>query len=353
MKQTSASGVEAWVNCAASHVLPQHNVHSERSTGGTGGHAVLAAAINDKPVFALPKADLDRVKRFPLGEILQGVDCKRAEAAFVINYVDRTSAFIGVDIDRKYEEVLGRPLTLEEIPVSIDVDGIKAPRPWSVDWKFGTWSTEWQRRIQAMALAWHHRATEVDAGFVYIDGETGGEVYTEDRRIYYAYELNGFAMELRAAAYRVHALHEQVTRGTLPMANVPTVEGPWCTYCGAYPHCPSKWKLAKSMLDELGADDGAVAAMTVEQCGRLWAKWKEIKRMGEERIESVLKGRMREEALPLPNGKVVRLVTAKGRESIDRDAAIVLLKAKGATDEEIAKVIKRGNPYETVKEMKP
>ncbi len=347
-KHPSASSADAFAVCSASHVITQHDRYTPQASSGSENHDAIAGAINGRVggAVALKKA----LPHYDLVMLLDGVENPRCEAAFVINVKKRTAVYVGKEIERDYAGKLGRPLEVYEFGVSLDVDGMKGPVPWCRDFKFGVYSTQWQIRNQAMALAWSTGAPLVFPGLQYIDAADGGATTIEDARTFYVYELDEYADALVAAWDRVLAVAAQVEAGA-SHSDLKTVEGPHCTYCGAYPHCPSKWKLAKSMLDDI--DVGSIEAMTLDQCGVIWAKWKEIERLGRDRIESVLKIRMKAEGgLPLPNGKVVRMSDMPGRRTMDLDAAREMLIEKGATVAEIQKLIKVGAPYQQPREYK-
>jgi hypothetical protein len=348
-RHPSASNTDAFVICGSSHVLTQHDRLTPQAKGGTDNHDILAGAINGRVggMAAFKKA----LPNYDLAALLGPVANPRGEAAFVINVAKRTSIFLGKEIDRDYAGKLGRPLETYEFGVSLDVDGLTADgMPWVRDFKFGVYSTVWQIRIQAMAVAWSSSAGLVDVGLLYLDAADGGGNPIEDARTFFCYELDEHADALVAAWDRVLAIQAMVDAGT-PMAQLPTVEGPHCTYCGAYPHCPSKWKLAKSMLADVDVD--AIEAMTLDQCGIVWAKWKEIEKLGKSRIEDVIKLRMKAEGgIPLPNGKIARMSDMPGRRSMDLDAAREMLMAKGATVAEIQTLVKQGESYQQVREYK-
>ncbi len=102
-----------------------------------------------------------------------------------------------------------------------------------------------------------------------------------------------------------------------------------------------------------GLDVSAVEAMTLDQCGVVWAKWKEIEKLGKNRIEDVLKIRMKQAGgFPLPNGKVVRMGDMPGRRTMDLERAREMLIEKGATVAEIQSLIKQGDSYSQPREFK-
>lgn len=358
MKNPSASTAEKLVACPASHVLPQHEVYTEQADHGTAGHDVLAALVNRRP-GARERLDL----RFPslsqkLVHLLDGVGHLASEEAYVVDVEKRTSTYLGKEINRQYAEKLGRPLKPYELGVSLDVTGRTSLGLWMRDWKFGRYSSWWQLHVGGMAILWNKKTAgdlSVDAGFVHIlgtndeEGDSELDLYEDTATLYMA-DLDDRADELMEAFDRARAMEKELAQGLSPNS-IKTVEGKHCQYCGAYPHCPSKWKLAKSML-ELDVV-GHIGALTREQCGAAWKKLGEIEKNIIKRTKDALKERMRnEDGFPLENGKVLRMVQMPGRTSLDKDACIKLLRMKGCTEIEISQLFKTGDGYDSVRETR-
>jgi hypothetical protein len=343
MKRPSASNVESFVMCTASHVLPQHEVFASYTLKGTAGHEPLAAKINNRV-----SSDQDAIRmtaKFPLAELLQGVTDIRAEVAYAVDVKTKRSRLIGIDVGRNYG-VLGP----YEIGVTIDVEGMAEGAPWIRDWKFGRTSSWWQAYVQAMAVLWRpgmEGHSEVDAGFVYIDGDTGGADYHQDASILYLSDLDERAEEIVKALARA----EQMAADLKAQQSIKTTEGSWCTYCGAYPYCPSKTRLVRAMLMDLGDFDQTIALLSPEQCGSAWQKLKEIQKLAA-KLEDTLKTRMEAEPFPLPNGKVLRMVETKGWPYFDKDRTYSLLREKGASETEIKNAMKMRAGSKSAKETK-
>ena len=346
MKQPSGSNAEAFARCTASHVLPQSDSHNDYMDRGSEGHEPLAAAINARTPKTTDRG-MALVREFPLARVTEGVTERRAEAAYVVNVEKRSSQFLGTDIGRDYEKALGRKLRRHEIPTTLDLDGYRGRR-YIRDWKFGKSASLYQLLVQGMAVAYEPGAAivEIDAGFVFIDGETHGRVWEEDKRILSLEEIDCAADQLVRAWKRADEMEEAIAKN-LP---VTTTEGSWCIFCGAYPYCPAKTRLVRHLLDEIAADE-AVAALTAEQCGQAWAKLQEIRKLAD-RMYEALKGRAMVEPLPLPNGKRLRMVDIPGRRMVNLEEATKLLEELGATPEQVAKVIKKGASYQSPKETK-
>ena len=357
MKHPSASNAEAFVRCTASHVLPQHENYAAHTEAGTFGHELVAEyASNSLSEVHYRKVD----KAFPnLASKLRDhwchVDILQSELAYVVDVQKRTSVCLGRDIGRDYAGKLGRPLGPYELGTSLDLAAVRAVDQvhWIRDIKFGTYASWWQLYIQAMAVLWapgQNLGKEVDAGFLHIEAREDDTFINEDSATLYLMDLDDRADELMTAFGRAQSLQRQLETGTSP-ADLKVVEGKWCQYCGAFPHCPAKWKLAKSMLDLDVV--GHVAALTPEQCGSAWLKLKEIQKNIIDKTKDALRQRMRTEGpFPLESGKYLKVIEMDGRASLDREATKALLLQLGATEDDVRSLFKAGQPYEMVKEVK-
>lgn len=361
MKHSSASGSESLVMCPSSVVLPQHDSYGgDAREKGTSGHSILTGVVNGTlPASAL--ADKWPSLGFKLAEIMPRVESSRAEAAYVVDLERRTSTFLGINIDRKYVEKLGRPFRMFEMGVSLDFHGVRPGIHVVRDWKFGLYSSWWQLFVQGMAVMWtpgQTGALEVDAGFIHIiegsEDEDGGETQEtyvfDDTATLYMADLDDRADDLIAAIRTAKALEDEVAAGR-PLHTLPTREGKWCEYCGAYPHCPSKQKLVRA-LAELDVSD-VITAMTPAQCGAAYKKLVEVEKNIIKKAKASLKHRLKiEESFPLDNGKRLRMVEMPGRDSLDKPKLMALLREKGATQAEINDCFKTGAPFFTIKETR-
>lgn len=334
----SASSSEAFIRCPASHVLPQRKEYTERAEKGTDGHDYLTARINQRPIGA--ERGRSMAGKFPLEKLLAGKKNIRSETAYAVNVKKRIARFIGTDLKRAYGELLDY-----EVPVTLDVDAEDDDSsPWIADFKFGLWSTEWQIVIQAMAVSYvrPHRASRVSGGVVFIDGQTGGEEWSEERRTYWLEELDDRASEMAHAFDRVAEIHAILKAGAVP----PLSEGPWCKYCGAYPECPAKWKLAQSMMSELKTMHGeAIKSWTIPECGKAWERLREIETCAES-VREKLTLRMAEAPFPTSNGKEVYLLEQRGWKFFQKEKTLALLRRLGASSVEIEdSMVKRADSF--------
>jgi hypothetical protein len=356
VKRPSASNAEAFVRCTASHVLPQHESYQSYTEAGTDGHKLLCDYYNRVPgAFERLEGSL-RGLQSQLDELFGDIESITAEDAYVVDLEKRTSIYLGRNIDRQYEKALGRKLRDFEICTSLDVRGrsFVGQRAWIRDFKFGITSSWWQLYIQAMAVLWlptpADQEGEVDAGFVFIEDRDDCITLTVDEATLYLVDLDMHADTMMEAFRYAERIEAELEQGLTAHATLKTVEGKWCTYCGAFPHCPSKWKLAKSMLSLDIVDN--IAALTTEQCGDAWLKLAEIKKNIIDKTEKALKERMRaEKGFPLPDGKILKVMPMPARLGFDKDGAIALLQRLGASQEEIVSLIKRGEAYDQVRKV--
>jgi hypothetical protein len=340
----SGSTAEALARCPPSHVFPRHEAHSEKAGRGTLGHGKLARFFNNR--VALDDKRLSKVVQ----EVCVDVGCARGEAAFAVDVKRRKARLIGVDIDRKYDEVLAKngdpPLSKYEIPTTFDIDGLKDGVPWARDWKFGVHSTPMQLTLQAVALtSLYPDAPEVDVGFVYIDLDNNS--HEEDSKLVSLFDLDADCELLVKAIDSLEAIDENLKKGVLPS----TAEGSWCQYCAAVPHCPSRMALVKALIPTLEVHD-MLDALTPEQVGMAHMKLKQIKGLVE-KMDDAIKERLEAEgSFPLPNGKKLILSEVRGREYAKVYEVKQLLKAKGCTTEEIGALFSKGKDYYQKKEVK-
>ncbi len=347
MKQVSASGTEAFVRCPASHVLPQHESYNRANVGGTDNHHLVCQVINKQPGAAGRLEAAIPGLNAKLADYMAGVENVSAEDAYVVDVQARTSIHVGRDIGRQYEKALGRPRRKYEIGASLDLKGVKVGT-WIRDLKFGIYSSWWQLYLQAMAVLWTPgcKDSDADAGFLHVDTQDEDNVSLwDDTATLYLSDLDERAAELMAAFSRAEALQAQMAQG-VHYSDLKVIEGKWCQYCGAFPNCPAKWKLAKSMLDLDVVNH--IGALTLDQCGAAWSKLAEIKKNIIAPMEAALKQRMATEGpLPTEDGKVYKLYTVAGRTTINKDKRSELLKVFPSA----ASYFSKGDEYTMVKKV--
>lgn len=346
----SASKAEAFLKCPSSAILPGADRGGEHRDVGTEAHEALAGVIN-KRVPQTTLRGILAIRDFDLGAVLKKSDTHKAEAAYAVNVKTKTSRFLGLDLGRNYG-----PLKPFEIPCTIDVHGLtrEGRRPWIRDWKFGSYASWTQVLVQCAAVMYgdieDDPEGECDAGFCFIDPDTHGADHFEDSRIVHLEEVDQCIeglyqawceIEEHAAAWR----DEQI----VPPATI----GAWCKYCPSIVSCPSQMSMVKALTDTSVRDIMVekLGELSPVELGNAWAKTRQIRDLLE-RIEDAIKAAATQSPVPLPSGKVLRMVEASGRSNIDKGLAYALVRRLGGTDEDFKSIVKRGKPYMTAKETK-
>jgi hypothetical protein len=183
-----------------------------------------------------------------------------------------------------------------------------------------------QMRFHALARHLDTGCPQVEARVLYVRED--GRVHI-DRHVFDAYQVDLYADELVDLGQHIQAARMIVANGGTPVVRT----GAHCRYCPALPACPAYTALARTMLPDLETIAGSVQAMTPVEAGGAWLKAKTIERLLKAVLES-LKARAVQEPLPTTPGKHVTEISFQ-RSDFDRDAALELLRAKGATATEI------------------
>lgn len=333
MTYPSASGAERVIQCAASVVLPQTYSSSDYAERGHGLHGFVRAVLTGTPIeralAALPpehRGIAERIQWRKLGSDLADV---RTEVAYAIDVRARTARELGQNIGRHYER---HAITDDEMVGSDDIEGMRIDGiPVVLDMKFGyervaPCEVNAQMLTYCLARAIVTGAPEVEGRIAYVAPE--GTIWV-DSHTFTAFDLDGFANELEDAFDRVaSARRVYVAGGDLNVAT-----GEHCRYCGAMESCPAYVKLARAMLPEALALEAAVETLTLDQAGAAWRKARDIEKLLN-RVLDALKARARQEPLPLGDDKCVKEIAYEAG-SFNREAALSLLKARGATDDEV------------------
>lgn len=341
----SASNVEAFVKCGASHVLPQSDKSGDYRDKGSEAHEPLAAFINGRVPITTLRGVL-AVRDFNIGEVIDGTSGRKAETAYAVNVKTKSARYLGQDLGRNYGK-----LEPYEVPCTIDIQAEAGDRPWVRDWKFGTYASWWQLLVQAAALAYlpEQPEMEVDAGFVFIDGSTYGGFYFEEKKVLSLEEIDDACDALFHAWERVEKWGAAFKAN--PKDIPPQAIGSWCKYCRAFPSCPAQWQLTGALIGKLTGIEGALPNYSPQETGLAWQKIREVKNILE-RVEEAVKGQALRTPVPLPNGKFLHMVECQGRASVDKDVAEATIKRLGGTDEDLNNIWKRGRPYLTAKELR-
>lgn len=254
---TSGSAVERFFECLPSVGLPVvHEVPEdgsepdERATRGKAIHRYLQEVPQVGAEAAL-KVVPDEWRSTCEKLVLTGLDAQLAlapEVAFAYDCVNDTARELGRaggDRDVAYETV-----TADEIPCQLDVVGVSPDgrRGLVIDWKSGfSKRTRAKRNHQlwfgGLCLA---RAVptieEVEVQLVNVEEDR--EPFIQ-RASFGAFDLDGYALELRAQHAAGLAVREAAARGILPSE---FSIGPWCTYCRSKRFCGAQTSLLRAVV---------------------------------------------------------------------------------------------------------
>lgn len=301
MSMLSGSGLERAHHCAASLAFPGADQQTEAAEEGTKNHAIVEAGLSNGTIEGMAAC---------VTTLAEGAIDIKVEVAYALDVEDRSCRYIGERKNRDYG-----PLGHKEIPLTVDAifeyaNGAIAVADWKSRKRVTAAERNWQIRAAAVAVMLHRKADMLDAGIGYLDD---GEL---DLAPFDAFDISPFWDALDDIQQRVERAKELLAAGQTPDVNA----GPWCEYCPALPYCPAHTRLALAMLGELTELERMVDELSLEQAGRAWQTVEKFLSMGE-RIKESLKLRAKREPIPLPFGKIVRLVEYNQRRVDGKEAA--------------------------------
>lgn len=297
----SASGLPRAFRCPGSLTLPKvSRAYSAASHKGTQVHRFLEdvprvgrekalEAVTDESARLLCEAL--ELERLPLGD---GVSWA-AEVAFSMDMETGKAREVGRGIGRVYPDDGGLHGTADLVALSADGE-----TAYVLDAKTGHgWlppaGESEQLRALALMACRAYGATNARIGHLHLR-EDGG-VWTDWA------EVEAFDLALFFSA--LAALLRGKCAATIS-------EGPHCTYCPSYSHCPAKAKLAVSLGTGVAAADLSVA-LTPEVAAKAWAKLKAARALLHE-VEWRLEEYARTNPVALGDGVVLGPVETKRYE---------------------------------------
>lgn len=312
----SGSGLERFVRCRASSVLPRVWAQaSEHAARGTAIHAYLERIGNGSTVAdalaLVPDEHREACEAINLDEIADSLRLS-PEVALAYNPRNDSARVLGSGLARDYSAI-----TDDEIPLTVDLAGLKGDTAIAEDYKTGhrtltPAADNWQIRGAALAVARAHDKDAARGALVYL---RNGRAW-KDEATFDALDLLGFAAELRATWERAHADRARHASG----GHVEPSEGSWCRYCPCAWSCPAKVGLVRAALG--GELAGPVRAV---DAGRLLPRVTEAMR---------LLGAVKAQIVALAASEPIRLsadgdeetwigeVVAEGNERLDARIAI-------------------------------
>lgn len=332
----TASSLERAEHCPTSFTLAQVIETNEDAERGTEIHLFSARVLSGVPkddALALVKdkeiratcAGLDFTK------MVGDLDGVRAEVAYAFNTETRAVRELGVGLERKYE------VTEAEIPGTNDAEGMRISGiAVTGDLKSGFGNTiepETSRQSHYHAVV-RRRALDVDFvdARIWRVGESGKVKAIE-------HTFDGFALdtledELVDIFAGVKSAHERMQAGDTLKVH----PGSWCSYCPAKPVCPAHVALAREMLPELERVGGLIAGvmrMTPAEQFRVFELWHQAKKLVEA-IGPSLKAIAKHAPFVSADGTQMVKNISYEKENFSKELAVLLLKQKGASAEELA-----------------
>lgn len=313
----SGSGLERATNCPPSEAIGKASYTGQEALTGTDNHEEIEEGIE-----AGNYADLPPV----VGRVLFGASDVQTEVAYALDVEKETVRKLGRKLGRNYG-----PISATEIPLTVDVTGLRHGQPFVYDWKSRKRVTPAPKNLQiragAIAVMKDSGASTVLGALCYLDD---GEV---DEHPFDAFDAAMFFEDMRQLMNKIGAAKLLVSTGQMPAVSA----GPWCEYCPAMAFCPAQTRQALAMLGELGDIEQQVAFMTEEQVGKAWEKKRQIEAILE-RVDASLRLRAQQGVIPLSNGKRLALVD-KTRRSFNKDRALSRIHELGGETSDLYKTV--------------
>jgi Protein of unknown function (DUF2800) len=295
----SASALDRLFACPPSDVItPRAEESGEQAERGTAIHEFLrrkgidrtdAGAIDCVPLeWRKTCSDMD------FDTAIGDLQIHAAEPAYAMDALDGSVKFLGLNIDRQYEQCYGGPIPGEVYCCSLDVegsltaavtldDGTIVPRGTKVaaDYKTGIHNKSaeemWQLRLQCYILMKKWNVDCVLARVIYID--MYGKVHL-DQHLFTYLDLEDVPKQLLMLHQRIESLRGKPLETVYP--------GSHCKYCPALRSCPAQMNLVRAASGELDTLLDSVMMMTPAQAYKAYGKLKEIENAAE-KVKTALK----------------------------------------------------------------
>lgn len=332
----SASGLERAFACPASMVLPavhRTSAHAERGTSlHAFVHAVLRGVPRSQALASVPEEWREAAAEIDVMRVGGDLREPRTEEAFGYNLETGEARAFGKIDHRAYPDLGEGWVYGTEDFGGVRIDGV----PVTGDTKTGYLDVtpakdNPQVKFHALVRMTLDGALEVDGRVVH--KREGRKAYV-DQTIFSSFELDSFADDLADLRKRIHVARAVVERGEVPTVTT----GEHCRYCPAVDSCPANVALARTTIAPSDLDADSVkrhlSTLTPEQLGAAWRKAEALEdaaKLVKAGLKTIVKSGT---PLPLEPGRRVHLNVVR-QKRFDQDAAIEMLRAKGATDAEI------------------
>ncbi len=328
------SSAERVEGCPASEVfldrVREGSAHADR---GTEIHAFVANCLDrgmgrEEALRLVSAKWQGTCAALDLEKIRSGIASNlRAEVAYALDFE--------AEVVRELGQYLGDefPATrVTEARGALDLEGLRADGvPIVKDLKTGLAVADpaenWQLRFFATCLMFMSGAPKVEGQIVYLKENGGVWIERHEFTADELFEVPGALRRIRHGIQRARAAFEQ--HGRLEVR-----PGGYCRYCPAYMSCPAKTAMVQGLAGALGEVRDRFQAMTPEELGRAWKIYEEVRPLYE-RVEQGLKDIARARGIVLSDGREVRGIEVV-KNYFSKDAALELLRKKGASEDEIA-----------------
>lgn len=300
----------------------------------------------------------ETARKMNVADALDGITIVGTEVAFALNVMSKTCRMIGSDIDRDYDGALERagepPLTVYEIPFTVDVLGEINDVPVELDYKTGMSIGEveehGQRRISATGLMLYYGSDSAISRVAYVreDGSIDHDGFE-----FSAIEADGICEELKAGIDKI--LATKLDFDNRKQLTVYPDRNKQCKYCPAFDSCPYWNNLVTAAVGEVkrGTITADIQEVDKETAGRALESVKDVIKVFEEILEKLKVRVDLEGPLPLPNGKEYYMREMEGKKYFDSAAArgklySTLLQTglpPEECDKELDKLMKQGKKY--------
>ena len=314
MRLPTASALGRAMACEASCVGPRATSTSPYAERGTAVHGFLHAIRRSGRAAALKQ-----MEGSPWHAFCESIDVARlpmggdAEPAYAWNHITDHGRLLGLGIGRDYsgaepDEYCGTADLVEVLHDRVRVDDYKT------GYRIVDPST-WQLRLLGLAAARAHGASDAQVGVITIP-EDGAPRYES---VYYSgWDLDGFVVDLRKLAARIHAAAER------ELDAMDVREGDHCRYCEVFHRCPAKTSLVRTMVAEFGiAKDLKPGDIAPMQAGAVWLLVQRYRKLLDA-VEAKIEEMAASTPLPIPDGRVLA-AEDETRESIDGAVAYGVL----------------------------
>lgn len=330
----TGSQMDRILRCPASAALPQvRDANDEKHRDrGTAAHAFLARVGEVGREAALAEVDEQWRPFCDSIELAQLEDrvTLTTELALAYDWRRDTARILEVLDARAYEVDPD-----SEIPLTIDLAGVADGTVYAGDYKGPhAWLPEPEQSMQlglaALALARLHDAWSARVEYIRLrdDGTTRRFGAALD-----AFALEGAADRVRTAMGNVAELRARHDAGE----TLSVVEGPWCRYCSARPHCPAKTAMIRAVISDTARSIPYDLPITPANAGAAYSMWTRAREVIKT-LESALYAYARDVAIPLgedPDGSLrfFGSLAREGNEELDGGIAYGVLAEMYGTDE--------------------